>query len=129
MTIWLVLAATASALNPCLAEVHDSQSDWRQCMVDYNERLNLELEQAWRKAVDSAQDEDEMRKSGYHDSKGQTGRLREAQIAWNRFRSNQCDAEAYRMFGGTGAVGVEQSCLARMTRQRIEELRTFTSEN
>ena len=128
----LLLAASAATAQPCLsADDNASMADWRRCMVDYNERLNLELEQAWRKAVESAAEEDDARAdgNGIRDKEGQSTRRRNAQIAWHRFRTAQCDAEAYRMFGGTGSVGVEQSCFARLTRARIDELKLFVSEN
>lgn len=122
----LLFFAASTTANPC-ANSNDSAFDWRECMVEYNEKLELELQQVWRKAVQAAQQEDFERTSSnlHRDKRGQSQRLTDSQLNWNRYRKQQCDAESYRMFGGTGVIGLELSCFVRMNRQRVIELRSF----
>ncbi|PWW01740.1 uncharacterized protein YecT (DUF1311 family) [Hoeflea marina] len=49
--------------------------------------------------------------------------LRAAQHAWISFRDAQCEYEAYAAFGGTMQPMLGSLCLARMTNERIAELK------
>jgi uncharacterized protein YecT (DUF1311 family) len=49
-------------------------------------------------------------------------KLINAQVAWIKFRDNNCDFEVYRNRGGSGYSGFLSECLERMTNNRIKEL-------
>lgn len=50
--------------------------------------------------------------------------LRESQTAWTTSRDDFCSARTLSAQGGTMGVGVRYSCLATLTRNRTEELRS-----
>lgn len=50
--------------------------------------------------------------------------LRAAQHAWIDFRDAECSYEAYAAFGGTMQPMIGNLCLARMTNERIAELKS-----
>lgn len=54
--------------------------------------------------------------------KGAEAALLKAQRAWIDYRDGNCAAEGFYARGGTLEPLIVNSCLARMTRQRIEEL-------
>lgn len=55
--------------------------------------------------------------------------LRDAQRAWIPFRDKACDAESLLARGGTMQPQLFHLCLARLTRQRSEDLRYFGEGN
>lgn len=54
--------------------------------------------------------------------------MRDAQRAWIRFRDLNCEALTYEGRGGSGWSGMLFDCLERMTRERIQELRTLAED-
>ena len=121
-----VVFAAALAVTPC-DNVNDSAFSWRECMAEYNERVELELGQAWRRVLRKAEDDDSKRvdEKWHRDERGQTGRLKDSQKTWLIYRRDQCEVETYPMFGGTGVIGLELSCLVRINRARTAELIAF----
>jgi uncharacterized protein YecT (DUF1311 family) len=55
-------------------------------------------------------------------TKGARGRVREAQRAWIAFRDKECDVQVGPDDGGSLHGAQLSSCLARLTRQRSEQL-------
>ncbi len=55
--------------------------------------------------------------------------LLKGQRAWIKYRDGACDAEGFTVRGGTMESLIVTSCLARLTRQRSEDLRTLFEEN
>lgn len=53
--------------------------------------------------------------------------LRQAQRAWIEFRDDACAAEALLVQGGTMQPMVGTLCLARLSRERTEDLAVFTA--
>lgn len=51
--------------------------------------------------------------------------LRDAQRAWIPFRDQACAVESTLMRGGTAQPLLKWGCMARLTRQRTEDLRYF----
>jgi uncharacterized protein YecT (DUF1311 family) len=50
-------------------------------------------------------------------------RMKQAERAWLRYRKSNCDAEASVYEGGTIQPLIHTQCMARVTRERTEELR------
>jgi uncharacterized protein YecT (DUF1311 family) len=128
MSFGFALLLADSASDPC-GDL--GGGEWRDCLVDYNARLELELQQVWKKAVQSADkiDKEGVRLGRYNKASGQGAKLRNAQISWNRFRAQQCAAESDRTLGGTGGIGIELTCITQLTQQRISDLKAFVKDN
>jgi uncharacterized protein YecT (DUF1311 family) len=52
-------------------------------------------------------------------------KLISAQLAWIKFRNNNCDFETYGSMKGSGYSGFVSECLERMTNSRIQELENW----
>jgi uncharacterized protein YecT (DUF1311 family) len=52
-------------------------------------------------------------------------KLINAQLAWIKFRDNNCDFETYGTMKGSGYSGFVSECLERMTNSRIKELENW----
>jgi len=59
-------------------------------------------------------------------SRSSREKLIDAQLRWIQFRDKNCIFEVDRNQGGSGYNGFLNSCLERMTRQRIAELQEYT---
>lgn len=59
--------------------------------------------------------------------RGAEANLRAAQRAWVTFRDAACAAEGYAMHGGSAAPLLIYGCLARLTRQRTEDLQLLSA--
>ena len=55
--------------------------------------------------------------------------LRDAQRAWLAFRDSACEAEGAVYAGGSIQPMIVASCLARLTRQRSEDLRALAEQH
>jgi len=60
------------------------------------------------------------------DLQGAEAALRDAQRAWIVFRDKACEAEGYLFRGGTMEPFIVSSCMAGLTRQRIQGLQTLS---
>ncbi|HEX8117672.1 MAG TPA: lysozyme inhibitor LprI family protein, partial [Pyrinomonadaceae bacterium] len=56
------------------------------------------------------------------------GRLKLVEIAWTKYRDDNCDFEASRFEGGSMRPLIYSSCMERMTRARTAELREQSKE-
>jgi uncharacterized protein YecT (DUF1311 family) len=54
--------------------------------------------------------------------------LKDAQRKWIAFRDANCRLVGAEMLGGSGQPLIETGCLARMTKERVAELKGFITE-
>ena len=118
---------TASALADELPDCNDPQDQMSMTYcagVDY-ENADKALNALWPSVVAAAKSSDEY----VADQAKSMGvpttlqALRTAQHAWIEFRDAECSYEAYAAFGGTMQPMIGSMCLARMTNERIAELK------
>ncbi|GHC57897.1 lysozyme inhibitor LprI family protein [Neogemmobacter tilapiae] len=97
-----------------------TQSDMNQCAsMDYD-AADVELNAVWKDAMATMKEID----SYLDDSeKGAEDALRESQRSWINYRDKTCEADGYRMKGGSAEPMLVAGCLASVTRNRTEELR------
>ncbi|HZS48610.1 MAG TPA: lysozyme inhibitor LprI family protein [Blastocatellia bacterium] len=55
-------------------------------------------------------------------------KLKEAELAWIKYRDTNCDCETFLNLGGTIYPLVYNGCLTRMTNNRIKELKDLLDE-
>lgn len=89
-----------------------TQALMNQCAAEDYAAADGELNRIYGKAIQSVSGDDEQR-------------LRAAQRRWIPFRDAQCESEAAELEGGSLYTTVLNACLADLTRQRTEELRSY----
>ncbi|WP_269434073.1 lysozyme inhibitor LprI family protein [Pelagovum pacificum] len=90
-----------------------TQMEMNACSQRDYEAADVKLNEAWGEAIETA------RTFGYDD------KLLTAQRAWITYRDAACEAEAATFEGGSMAPLVRNSCLARLTETRTEDLTIF----
>lgn len=117
----LVVHPAALMAQDCASEALDQQSmnacawqDWQQADKALNDAYRLAREAARMADADLAPGEVPA-----------ADMLRDAQRAWISFRDKACAAEATQMRGGSAEALLLYGCMARLTRQRTDDLRAF----
>ena len=120
-----LLAAAAGAMNPC--EAAGTQAESTQCAWNDFKRADAALNVQFRKQLADAakRDRGDRDNPAVRDDRrpSYTEALREAQRAWVKFRDLHCLVEGYWGRGGTIEPMLRNFCLARLTRERTEQLR------
>ncbi len=91
------------------------QAELNTCAALDYEAADAELNAAYAAAMEVARSYDGQ----------QEALLRDAQRAWIAFRDAACSAEASLVEGGSMQPMVGSGCLARVTRERTEDLRSY----
>lgn len=111
------LAAPAAASS---CDEKGSQSEINQCLWEEYQSADRELNEIWKRVkaeIDKRDRELEPRARGWPKA------LLDAQRGWLEYRQNHCAAVGFEMRGGTGERMLVNGCLARMTRERVSELK------
>lgn len=99
-----------------------SQAEMTDCAGKEFQAADAQLNATYKQAVAAAHDFD----SGLQPAQqGAETALRAAQRAWLGYRDAACASEGYLYHGGTMEPMVEAACMARLTRQRTEDLKVF----
>ena len=123
IAILLALAAAQlPAENARNCDDPQSQSEMNLCASSDFERADDELNALWPQVMEAVRRMD--LQSGLDDGRpsGQ-GRLLAAQRAWISFRDAWCLVVGYQSRGGSMEPMLYNGCRARLTRERIEQLR------
>lgn len=93
-------------------------------------RADAELNAIWREVVAQARAVDREFENirGADDRASSEAVLRQAQRAWILFRDAHCTLNGYEARGGTMEPMLYNGCRARITRERIVQLRPIPSE-
>jgi uncharacterized protein YecT (DUF1311 family) len=120
-----LIAAAATAMNPC--ESAGTQAESTQCAWNDFKRADAELNAQYRRSLSEAAERDRndrINPTVRRDTRpSYTEALREAQRAWTKFRDLHCKVEGYWGRGGTIEPMLVNFCLARVARERTEQLR------
>ena len=108
------------------AQCNDPKTQLDMNVCSYRDYLasDIELNRTWSR-IERKMDRESKKWSGQTDF----GALLESQRAWLVYRDKQCNAEAVAFEGGSMQPTVESTCLARVTRVRIEELNALVEYN
>lgn len=131
--IRLVLAAIllAGLLSAAKAQDEDcgnaqSQAAMNECFYRSYEAADAELNDVWARLIPLAKESDNL---GTDDGRpGHEETLRKAQRAWISFRDANCEFEGFQARGGTLEPTIVNSCLARLTSERTQQLETLLQE-
>ena len=95
--------------DPC-AEAQN-QADMNNCYVSEYKKADAKLNQVYRQLVSMLDDEEK-------------SQLKEAQLAWLKYRDANCDFVGDQYKGGSLRPTIHAICLARVTSDRSTELKT-----
>ena len=123
----LCFLATISFLNPSSAQTVNcttptSQAEMTICAGRDYEAADAELNAAYKMARAAMKSYDAELPADRRDN---PKALLEAQRAWIPYRDAACEAEGFPFQGGTIRPMIIAECLARLTRQRTDDLRTL----
>jgi uncharacterized protein YecT (DUF1311 family) len=130
---FLMAIALQSSLDAQAREFHCSdpqtQLDMNQCAgIDF-QRADIELNRVWREAIAAARQDDAEIEGSNDRRPTEEAQLREAQRGWLIFRDAECTVEGYREArGGSMEPLIYNGCRARLTRERIAQLRPQPNE-
>jgi uncharacterized protein YecT (DUF1311 family) len=118
------LLALACLAFPATAQEVDcanamAQMDLNQCAYEEWESADVELNDAYKRAMALLQGWDE---DLPEDEKGGADALKEAQRAWITFRDKACEAEGYAMKGGSAEPLLVYGCMRVLTEERTDHL-------
>jgi uncharacterized protein YecT (DUF1311 family) len=120
----ILLFAAAVGMNPC--ERGGTQAESSQCAWNDFKRADAALSVQFRRTLAEAAERDQSNRdnpAARNDNRpSYSDALREAQRAWIKFRDLHCTVEAYWGRGGTIEPMLRNFCLARVTRERTEQL-------
>lgn len=100
-----------------------NQADMNACArIDF-ERADAELNALWRDVIAGAREMDGEINREYDRAPTSEEALRQAQRAWIAFRDAHCTYEGHEARGGSMETMLYEGCRARVTRERIAQLR------
>jgi uncharacterized protein YecT (DUF1311 family) len=100
-----------------------NQQEMNTCARIEFERADGELNALWRDVIAGAREADREINREYDQAPTSEAVLRQAQRAWVTFRDAHCTYEGHEARGGTMEPLLYNSCRARLTRERIDQLR------
>lgn len=116
----LFLMGSAPALD---CENAMTQADMNQCAhADYR-AADTELNTQWKLTAAAMKASDKDFDSDYDTRPGYFATLLEAQRAWLSYRDAHCRSAGYFARGGSMEPLLASSCLAKLTRERTEQLK------
>jgi len=124
-----VLLALAMSQDPPLNCTDPQyQAEMNQCAARDFERADAELNRLWREVIATARSSDREidRQSDQQPLSEQV--LRNAQRAWVTFRDAHCEYESFEARGGSMQTMIYEGCRAKLTQERISQLRPDQTE-
>ena len=125
----LIAAAPVAALaddpqeTACYAADYSQQS-MNRCAGEAYQRADANLNRLWAERIADARECDRSPDCGRteQDQRSEEEILQRAQRAWIQFRDAQCEFEGLEGRGGSIEPMIVAQCLARLTRERIQQL-------
>ena len=101
------------------------QQPMNMCLLEEYQRVDAELNRQWKITSDAMKANDRGIDRSYDKDPGYFDTLLAGQRGWLAWRSQQCLLESFEMRGGSGAPMVHSLCMARITRERINQLKSL----
>jgi uncharacterized protein YecT (DUF1311 family) len=123
-----ILLMAAAPAEPIDCDEGSTQIELNLCARGAFESTDAELNTYWKriaaamKAKDGEIDRATDKEPGYFDT------LLAGQRAWLVYRDKQCLLESFELRGGSGAPGEYSGCMERVTRQRLNQLKSVMGE-
>ena len=105
-----------------------AQQPMNICLLEEFQRIDAELNRQWRITSEAMKASDRGIDRSYDKDPGYFATLLAAQRSWLAYRGQQCLLESFEMRGGSGAPMVHSLCMARITRERIAQLKALVEE-
>ena len=118
----LLLLAAAPARQDC---GNLPQQPMNMCLLEEFQRVDAELNRQWKITADAMKANDRGIDRSYDKDPGYFDTLLAGQRGWLAWRGQQCLLESFEMRGGSGAPMVHSLCMARITRERINQLKSL----
>lgn len=124
----LLLLAAGPAVDPDATDCDESspQQMLNICAANAAQSTDAEMNAQWKltaaemKRRDREIDRSHDRQPGFFDT------LLAGQRAWLTYRDRQCLVESFEMRGGSAAPGILSGCMERLTRERLQQLKSLT---
>jgi uncharacterized protein YecT (DUF1311 family) len=100
-----------------------NQAEMNRCAGLDFERADAELNTLWREVIAGAREMDREINREYDQAPTSEEVLRQSQRAWVTFRDAHCAYEGHEARGGSMESMLYNGCRARLTRERIAQLR------
>ena len=132
MLIAAAMLATLASASPEYKEHHCenpmSQMDMNFCAGLDFQAADAELNTLWKHVIADAREADSEVDRATDTRPAYEAVLRDAQRAWVQFRDAHCIWEGYEARGGSMEPMLEEGCRARLTRERVAQLRAPQEE-
>ena len=126
--IWLMLLGGPAQDQPINCESPMAQYEMNQCEAQDFARADAELNRLWRDVIAGARAADrEINRDLDNQPPGEEV-LRAAQRAWVTFRDAHCQYQSFEARGGSMQPMLYEGCRARLTEERIRQLRPEPTE-
>ena len=126
MSLYIALALLLVRQDPWQeynCEDPRNQAEMNRCAALDFERADAELNMLWREVIAGAREADREINREYDEAPTSEDVLRQAQRAWISFRDGHCTYEGHEARGGSMESMLYNGCRARVTRERIAQLR------
>ena len=101
------------------------QQPMNMCLYEAYQRIDAEMNRQWRITSETMKAQDRGIDRTYDKDPGYFPTLLAAQRGWLAWRGLQCLLESFEMRGGSGAPMMHSLCMARVTRERIGQLKAL----
>ena len=125
-TSLFLLAAAATALNCGDAQ---SQAEMTMCAARDYQVADKELNKQWPKTLAVMKEKDRYPQPAYDKGPSYSAALLASQRAWLAYRDAQCLADGYSARGGTMQPMLVYGCKARLTDERVGQLKAMADVN
>ena len=126
MTPLIILAAATTVLD---CSDPQTQAEVTMCAAQDYRAADKELNQQWPKTVAVMKEKDTYPQPAYDKGPSYNAALLASQRAWLVYRDAQCLADGYSARGGTMQPMLVYGCKARLTEERVKQLKTMADVN
>lgn len=114
--------AHAAPMKENICSSATNEVEMYQCLKHQLKKADTTLNQLYKVLVARYKDNGAPQAQG---AKSQDGYIKEAQIAWIKFRDDSCDFETYESITGSGFGTIYTACLLDKTQERVKYLQWY----
>ena len=121
--MFVLIAAQPDRAEQWNCDDPQNQAEMNRCAAIDFEAADAELNRLWRDVIAGAREMDRDIDREFDQAPTSEEMLRQAQRAWVTFRDAHCTYEGHEARGGSMESMIYDGCRARVTRERIAQLR------
>jgi uncharacterized protein YecT (DUF1311 family) len=123
----LLLAAAPAPVDPDATDCDDAsaQQELNICAANAADSTDAEMNAQWKRTVAEMKRRNAEIDRTYDKQPGHFDTLLAGQRAWLIYRDKQCLLESFEMRGGSAAPMIYSGCLERVTRARLDQLKSL----